>query len=73
MNSKFIHEQAQVIATRLPNQDQVQHLYQLILNRPPQQEELEFAKAYFSKNNNQQRWAGYVRSMLSGNEFSHVD
>ena len=73
MNSEFIHEQAQAIASRLPKEGQVGHLYELIFNRPVQQEELEFAKIYFAKNNSQQRWAGYVRSMLSSNEFLHVD
>ena len=73
MNSEFIHEQAQAIAGRLPKDDRVEYLYQLIFNRLAQEEELEFAKAYFAKENSQQRWTGYVRSMLSSNEFLHVD
>jgi len=73
MNSEFIHEQAQAIAGRLPKEGQVGYLYELIFNRPAGQEELEFAKAYFAKGNSQQRWMGYVRSMLSSNEFLYVD
>ena len=73
MNSEFIHEQAQSIAERLPKKGQVGHLYELIFNRPAGQEELEFAKAYFAKNKSQQRWTGFVRSMLSSNEFLYVD
>ena len=73
MNSEFIHEQAQAIAGRLPKETQVEHLYELIFNRAAEQEELEFAKAYFAKDNSQQRWTGFVRSMLSSNEFLYVD
>ena len=73
MNSEFIHEQAQSIAERLPKEGQVGHLYELIFNRPAGQEELEFAKAYFTKDNSQQRWTGFVRSILSSNEFLYVD
>ena len=73
MNSEFIHEQAQSIAERLPKEGQVGHLYELIFNRPAGQEEMEFAKAYFAKDNSQQRWTGFVRSILSSNEFLYVD
>jgi mono/diheme cytochrome c family protein len=73
MNSEFIHEQAQAIVECLPKEGQVEHLYELIFNRPASEVGLEFAKAYFAKDNCQQRWAGYVRSMLSSNEFLYVD
>jgi hypothetical protein len=73
MNSEFIHEQAQAIVECLPKEGQVEHLYELIFNRPASEVGLELAKAYFAKDNCQQRWAGYVRSMLSSNEFLYVD
>ncbi|MCP4846711.1 MAG: DUF1553 domain-containing protein [Verrucomicrobiaceae bacterium] len=73
MNSEFIHDQAEAIAGRLPGEAQVEYLYELIYNRPAQPEELEFAKAYLDRGNGRQRWAGFIRSMLSSNEFLYVD
>ena len=73
MNSEFIHNQAQAIAGRLPDSGQVEHLYELIYNRPAQPEELDFARAYFARGDTLNRWAGFVRSMLSSNEFLYVD
>ena len=73
MNSEFIHAQTLAIAGQLPEEGQVEHLYQLIYNRPAQPEELDFARAYFARGNSRQRRAGFVRSMLSSNEFLYVD
>ena len=73
MNSKFIHEQAEAITERLPEEQKVEYLYELVFNRRAEEKELEFAESYFAKDNSRQRWAGYVRSMLSSNEFLFVD
>ncbi len=73
MNSKFIHEQAEAITERLPEEHKVEYLYELVFNRRAEKKELEFAESYFAKDNSRQRWAGYVRSMLSSNEFLFVD
>ena len=73
MNSKFIHEQAEAITERLPEEHKVEYLYELVFNRRAEEKELEFAESYFAKDNSRQRWVGYVRSMLSSNEFLFVD
>ena len=73
MNSEFIHAQAQAIADRLPESGQMDYLYELIYNRPAQPEELDFAKAYFAKGDTLRRRAGFVRGLLSSNEFLYVD
>ena len=73
MNSKFIHEQAEAITERLPEEHKVEYLYELVFNRRAEEKELEFAESYFAKYNSRQRWVGYVRSMLSSNEFLFVD
>ena len=73
MNSKFIHEQAKAITERLPEEHKVEYLYELVFNRRAEEKELEFAESYFAKGNSRQRWVGYVRSMLSSNEFLFVD
>ena len=73
MNSKFIHEQAEAITERLPEEHKVEYLYELVFNRRAEDKELEFAESYFAKDNSRQRWVGYVRSMLSSNEFLFVD
>ena len=73
LNSEFIHVQAAAIAGHLPKEGRVEFLYQLIFNRPPLSGEMEFTDNYFAKNNNRQRWSGFVRSMLSSNEFLYVE
>ena len=73
MNSEFVHAQAQAIAGRLPDSGQVEHLYELIYNRTARPEELDFARAYFARGDTIHRRAGFVRSMLSSNEFLYVD
>ena len=73
MNSKFIHEQAEAITERLPEEHKVEYLYELVFNRRAEEKELEFAESYFARDNSRQRWVGYVRSMLSSNEFLFVD
>ncbi len=73
MNSEFIHAQAEAIANRLPESGKVDYLYELIYNRPAQPEELDFAEAYFAKGDTLRRRAGFVRGLLSSNEFLYVD
>ena len=73
LNSEFVHQQAAVISKRLPEQDRVQQLYQLIFNRPANVTEMAFAIRYFAGGKDEKRWAGYVRSMLGSNEFLFVD
>ena len=73
MNSKFIHEQAEAITERLPEENKVEYLYELVFNRRAEEKELEFAESYFANDNSRQRWVGYVRSMLSSNEFLYTD
>ena len=61
-------------------------LYELIFNRPPQPDELAFAGSYLRKRlakadtgstplgeAEKQAWSSLVRSMLSSNEFLHVE
>ena len=73
LNSEFVHQQAAGILNRLPEQDRVQQLYQLIFNRPANVTEMAFAIRYFARGKDEKRWAGYVRSMLGSNEFLFVD
>ena len=73
LNSEFVHQQAAGISKRLPEQDRVQQLYQLIFNRPANVTEMAFAIKYFARGKDEKRWAGYVRSMLGSNEFLFVD
>ena len=61
-------------------------LYELIFNRPPQPDELAFAGSYLRTclakadtgstplgQAEKQAWSSLVRSMLSSNEFLHVE
>ena len=61
-------------------------LYELIFNRPPQPEELAFAGSYLRTRlakahtgstplgqAETQAWSSLVRSMLSSNEFLHIE
>ena len=48
LNSEFVHQQAAGILKRLPEQDRVQQLYQLIFNRPANVTEMAFAIRYFA-------------------------
>jgi len=73
LNSEFVHQQAAGILKRLPEQDRVQQLYQLIFNRPANVTEMAFAIKYFARGKDEKRRAGYVRSMLGSNEFLFVD
>ena len=66
--------------------ERLDKLYELIFNRPPQPDELAFAGSYLRKRlakadtdltplgeAEKQAWSSLVRSMLSSNEFLHVE
>ena len=87
MNSEFAHQQAEGIAGRilavssdLPTR--VSWAYELVFGRPPSQQEIDRAAAYLDEAGKfldqdvdlqQQAWAGYLRGMISSNEFMFVD
>ena len=79
MNSKFLHQQANAIAERTmarsPNtRARVEWAYETIFGRPPTRENLDAADSFLARaGEGQAGWAGYLRGMLSSNEFFFVD
>ena len=87
MNSEFAHQQATGIAGQLTDlpadlATRVNWAYELIFSRPPTAEEIDRAAVYLEKVRTlegqdadwqQQAWSGYLRGMISSNEFIFVD
>ena len=87
MNSEFAHQQAVGIARRMADlpadvATRVNWAYQLIFGRPPSQQEIDRATAYLEEVGTfqgqdadweEQAWAGYLRGMISSNEFLFVE
>jgi mono/diheme cytochrome c family protein len=85
MNSEFMHEQSSVLARRLiaeadGTSERVQWAYQLIFGRAATSSEVDRAEAYFARiqkprgpSSESEAWSGYLRTMLSGNEFLYVE
>jgi hypothetical protein len=90
MNSKFIHQQAEVIAERLLDEthntpSRVDWAYRTIFGRPPNADETaratkflqtagkQLAQARDKEQRQQLAWAGYIRGMISSNEFMFID
>lgn len=79
MNSEFLHEQSSAIAERALAQandtrGRVNWAYRTIFGRPPTHDNLMQAERLLDlAGGGQTAWAGYVRAMLSSNEFFFVD
>ncbi len=79
MNSKFLHEQASAVAERAMAQGdktsaRVDWAYQTVFGREPTGEELSRGETFIAEaGGGQMAWAGYLRGMLSSNEFFFVD
>ena len=79
MNSKFLHEHSLAFAERAvarPGDDpgRVDWTYRTVFGRPPTAEEVERAERFLTEaGRGQAAWAGYLRGMLSSNEFFFVD
>jgi hypothetical protein len=79
MNSEFLHEQSGAIAERAwaranDTRGRVYWAYRTIFGRPPTAENLEIAERLLNEaGGGHTAWPGYVRSMLSSNEFFFVD
>ena len=79
MNSEFLHEQSQAIAERwaaraAAPRDFVANAYRTIFGREPTPAEIERGESFAAGAEPAQRaWPGYLRAMLSSNEFLFVD
>lgn len=79
MNSEFLHEQSQAAAERwtaraADPREFVHNAYQTILGREPAPAEIERAESFLANAESARRaWPGYLRAMLSSNEFLFVD
>ena len=86
MNSEFTHDQSGVLARKLIAEAdgipaRVQWAYQLIFGRAATSSEVDRAEAYFEKvqqprggpTPESEAWSGYLRTMVSSNEFLYVE
>ena len=84
MNSEFAHKQAEAIATRLLTQptDTAGHVdwaYMTIFGRRASERDHAQATAHLARvqdelgKSEQRAWSGYIRGMISSNEFMFVD
>jgi hypothetical protein len=89
MNSKFIHDQADAIADRLSESAseapiRIRQAYETIFNRAPSDQEIAdggrliaTAKAEFdaagASDPARSAWSGYIRAMISSNEFLFIE
>ncbi len=79
MNSVFIHDQAGKIADRVLRDasspaDRIQYAYRLVLGRAADEVEVRRVSEYLAvRPNKKDAWAGFVRSLVSSNEFMFVD
>ena len=80
MNSEFMHEQAQAMAERWSAQSQGRDAFlkkatETIFSRPPSPRDIQNAARYFATadGTEERKRAGYLRAMLSSNEFLFVD
>ncbi|MCH2124154.1 MAG: PSD1 and planctomycete cytochrome C domain-containing protein [Pirellulaceae bacterium] len=77
MNSSFVHQHAEVISARLreatdDREEQVRNAYRLIFVRTPLKVELERVEGFLG-NGKEDKWPGFIRTMISSNEFIYVD
>ena len=82
MNSDFIHERSQVIANRILLEassefGRIQKAYQLLFGRQPTRQETIHLNASVhtltQSSDEASAWRSVVRSMISSNEFLHLD
>ena len=80
MNSEFMHAQAQAMAERWSAESQERDAFlkkatETIFSRPPSPQDTQQAASYFAtaSGTEERRRAGYLRAMLSSNEFLFVD
>ncbi len=79
MNSEFLHEQSQAIAERWTARaagprDFVDNAYRTIFGREPTPAEIARAESFLADAGPARHaWQGYLRAMLSSNEFLFVD
>lgn len=88
MNSPFVHEQADRLASQLVQSTdeatRLDHAYQMLFARAPDEEEQKHAAMFLKRyqtelsdvaaeSKMQTAWAAYVRVLMSTNEFVYVD
>jgi hypothetical protein len=86
MNSEFMHEQSGVLARRIlaeadESPARVQLAYHLIFGRAATPAEVDRAEAYLEKvqqprvgpSSESEAWSGYLRTMISSNEFLYAE
>ena len=79
MNSEQLHgwadRIAEVIMTKdLTDEQRIDDLYRSVFGRPAKLEEIDQSRMYFAKSGRDSpAWSGYVRAMLSSNEFMFID
>jgi hypothetical protein len=67
LNGSLIHEEAAHLAKRVAGPDRIARLFELVLNRPPSQEELRTFQKFEGP------LEGICRVLLNSNEFLYVD
>jgi hypothetical protein len=81
MNSEFLTEQSQLIASKLPNPEVA---FEAIFGRPAKASELEQSREFLARLQNEYKvagdaqpeakaWASYIHAMLASNPFLFVD
>ena len=79
MNSEFLHKQSRAVSERWmahasSPQDFVSEAYQTVFGRPATRDEIERAESFLANSESaREAWPGYLRAMLSSNEFLFVD
>ena len=79
MNSEFLHKQSKAVAERWmargsSPQGFVSEAYQTVFGRPATKDEIERAESFLASSESaREAWPGYLRAMLSSNEFLFVD
>ncbi|MCC9608485.1 PSD1 and planctomycete cytochrome C domain-containing protein [Blastopirellula sp. JC732] len=79
LNDPFFHAQAAATADRLSNEEnddqRLQIAYRLLFQRQPTASETKAASAFLQNYPAEasEKWRAYVRVLLAGNEFLHVD
>ena len=70
LNSGFILKQSAALAKRVATHDnQISHVYRLLFQRDPAQEEIALARGFLAKGT----WPEYAQVLLSSNEFAFID
>jgi hypothetical protein len=84
INAPFVHEQSVAIAESLLAEEPgdssaIRNAYELIFNRPPTDPEIEKGRRFLVQlehelnQTRQDAWAGFLRGMISSNEFMFIE